>query len=77
MKTLKMEAMELAESKLLAKILRKRTTDIIAAWQQSSDPEQREQLWHAQRQLTELAGAIDDGIREHGGSRPGEPETDD
>ena len=69
MKTLKQEAQELAESKLLAKILRKRSNDVTAAWQQNSDPLQREQLWHAQRQVEELAGAIEDAIREHGGSR--------
>ena len=69
MKTLEQEAQELAQSKLLALILRKRTTEIIAAWQQSGDTESREALWHAQHQLQVLAGAIDDGIREHGGSR--------
>ncbi len=69
MKTLKQEARELAESNLLTLILRKRSSDVIAAWQQSSDPIQREELWHAQRQVKELVGAIENGIREHGGSR--------
>ena len=69
MKTLKQEAQELAENKLLTLILRNRTNDIVAAWRQSDNPAEREQHWHAQRQLDLLAGAIDDGIREHGGSR--------
>jgi len=69
MKTLKQDAQELAQNKLLTLILRKRTTDIIATWQQCADTKDREALWHAQHQLQLLAGAIDDGIREHGGSR--------
>jgi len=69
MKTLKQEAQELTENKLLTKILRSRKTEILQAWQQCSDPETRDQYWHAQRQLELLAGAIEDGIREHGGSR--------
>ena len=69
MKTLKQEAQELAESKLLTLILRKRSTDVTEAWQQSSDPATREELWHAQRQVDELAGAIENAIREYGGSR--------
>lgn len=61
--------MELAQSKLLTKVLRKRHNEIIEAWQLCNDPDEREQHWHAQRQLKELAGAIEDAIREHGGSR--------
>ena len=69
MKTLKQEAQDLAENKLLTVILRNQTNDTIAAWRQSDSPAQREQHWHALRQLDKLAGAIDDAIREHGGSR--------
>ena len=69
MKTLKQEAQELTENKLLTKILRNRSNEIAAAWRQCSDPTQRDQYWHAQHQLELLVGAIEDGIREHGGSR--------
>lgn len=68
MKTLKQEAQELAQNKLLTKILTRRKNEVIAAWRQCSDPEMRDQYWHAQHQLELLAGAIQDGIREHGGS---------
>ena len=69
MKTLKQEATELAENKLLTVILSNRKNDVTAAWRQCSDPAEREQYWHAQRQVDELVGAIEDGIRKHGGSR--------
>ena len=72
MKTLKQEARELMENKLLTKILRDRKNELITAWRQCSDPEARDQYWHAQRQLDVLAGAIEDAIREHGGSRTDE-----
>ena len=69
MKTLEQEATELAQNKLLTLVLTRQRQRIIEAWRQSNDPKQREQHWHAQRQLELLAGAIDDGIREYGGSR--------
>ena len=60
--------MELAENNLLTVILQTRKNDVVDAWRQSSDVDTREQLWHAQRQITELVGAIQDAIREYSGS---------
>ena len=61
--------MELAENKLLTLILRRRENDILETWKQAATPQLREQQWIAQRELDNLAGAIDAAIREHGGSR--------
>ena len=65
---LKQEATALAANRLLPLILEHRRETILETWQQAEDPEKREQLWHGLRQLDELAGAIENGIREHSGS---------
>ena len=66
---LKTQAMELERNQLLPLILDHRRQTIIDQWRMASDTGQRELHWHALRQLDELAGAINDAIREHGGSR--------
>jgi hypothetical protein len=63
------EATALAANRLLPMILEKRRDHIYTTWRQANDPVLREQQWHALRQLDELAGAIEDGVREYGGSR--------
>ena len=63
------QAMALQDNQLLPMILAQRREHIIETWQRASDPALREQQWQALRQLDELAGAIENGIREHGGSR--------
>lgn len=66
---LETEARALAKNRLLPMVLEQRRDTIFETWRQCTDPERREQHWHALRQLDELAGAINDAIREHGGSQ--------
>lgn len=66
---LKKEAKALKANRLLPAILEQRRNDIFERWRTATDPELREQTWFALRALDELAGAIDDGIREYDGSR--------
>jgi hypothetical protein len=66
---LKKEATALAGNRLLPLILEQRREAIFNTWRQATDRDMREQQWFALRQLDELAGAIDDAIRDHGGSR--------
>ena len=66
---MKQQAMALQDNQLLPMILAQRRDHIFNTWLQANDPALREQQWHALRQLDELAGAIEDAIREYGGSR--------
>lgn len=61
--------MALARNRLLPLILEQRRDQIYETWRNAGNTEQRELQWHALRQLDELAGAIENAIREHGGSR--------
>ena len=60
---LKKEATALAKNKLLPTILEQRRNEMLEKWKMCPDPAQREQIWHGQNQLEELAGAIDNAIR--------------
>lgn len=66
---LKDQARRLAANRLLPMVLEQRRNTLIETWQRTPTVEKREELWHALRQLDELAGAIDNAIREHGGNR--------
>lgn len=66
---MKAAAKALAANRLLPMILAQRRDEIFETWQQCEEPERREQLWFSLRQLDQLAGAIEDAIREYGGSR--------
>ena len=55
----------LQASILLKTLIKNRETDIIARWRAADDYGDRQAAWYALRELDILAGAIDDGIREH------------
>ena len=66
---LKREAQSLKANRLLPLVMEARRNEIYERWAAATEPVLREQQWHALRQLDELAGAIDNAIREPGGSR--------
>ena len=66
---LKSQARELAKNRLLPMVLEQRAEQIYDSWKHAQTTDEREQLWAAMRELQLLAGAINDAIREHGGSR--------
>ena len=66
---LQTEAQALARNKLLPMILARRQNDLFEAWKIAHDLQKREVLWIAFRESDSLAGAIENAIREHGGSR--------
>ena len=51
--------------KLLQTTLENREADLIQQWRGSADKKEREQTWLALRELDLLAGAIENGIKQH------------
>lgn len=62
------EARNLAANRLLPLIFSNRRQTIIERWQLATTTDAREREWLALKELDTLAGAIDDGIRKHGGT---------
>ncbi len=56
-------AKKLEGNPLLLEILTKREQVLIERWRMADNTLDRERCWHGLRQLEELAGAIEDGIR--------------
>lgn len=59
------EARQLQTNKLLPLVLAKIETDLICKWRSSGTIDDRENAWHALRQLDIIAGAIENAIKEH------------
>ena len=57
------QARKLENNPLLNEILKQREAELIAKWRMATTLPDREQTWHALRQLDLLAGAIEDAIR--------------
>ena len=49
--------------KLLEQIVTRLDEDLIQRWRLCEGTEDRESVWHSQRQLELIAGAIEDGIK--------------